>query len=469
MSKGEVLAAVVCSDAFWQVQQMWAQHLEEGAGVGRPRACGAADVLALFVASEIHSSMRSADRELGDEGQWNLLRERVESAWPNDPNRRLGPRPPTRYQFMRAESNLSRRDPEFGESFRRLCREHAVEVADFLGLGSVEDSLTHPSPLNFIYGDATWEQSLFNSAEPRKYVNPETGEITYSRCDPDARPFHRSGQSAGNYLVSTMIRGKAPLERVILDMQYKPDGVGDGQVFTEMALSLFDCFKNIRGVTYDMALSARDQDRIGLTGRHVIEKVPRTKNGAVKSIPIGEMRFKNERRLFTETTIAIDGAPSVIYSDAKGEKYKVGLIRVQTKARENVLYNVLEIPHHPLVPESKRGARTMIRIFSSEDDIASSRPRPSFLRSIPEEDPDFRALFGIREDAESMHNNLKSQRRNRRAKAKGLPRRELFAHGYQLVNNIMAVVARKCRTDCDVARFMGEWAPPERARMPLAA
>lgn len=82
-------------------------------------------------------------------------------------------------------------------------------------------------------------------------------------------------------------------ERIILDSQYKPDGVGDGTVFT------------------DMAFKAADQDRVGVTGRHVLCKVPHTKGNRIRS----------------EVVTAVDGCTSILVSDISGEKHVVALIR----------------------------------------------------------------------------------------------------------------------------------------------
>ena len=89
------------------------------------------------------------------------------------------------------------------------------------------------------------------------------------------------------------------------------------------------------------------------------------------------------------------GRPLLV-SDLSGEKHVVPLIRKQTKLNKNLMYNVFEIPDQPLVPLSKRGAITFIRVFSSEADIAAGKPRPRYLRSISLNDPDFTRLYGLR-------------------------------------------------------------------------
>lgn len=161
---------------------------------------------------------------------------------------------------------------------------------------------------------------------------------------------------------------------------------------------------------------------------------------------------------------AIDGCPTIVVADISGEKHVVALIRKQTRVTKNRMYNVFQIPDDPIVPLSKRGATTMMRMFSSGADIAAGKPRPRYLRSIPLNDPDFSRLYGLREDTESMHNDYKSRLVNRRAGSVGLARREMDIRGYQMFQMVVALMAWKIRTGGDVSEFLGQWEPPERAR-----
>jgi hypothetical protein len=170
-----------------------------------------------------------------------------------------------------------------------------------------------------------------------------------------------------------------------------------------------------------------------------------------------------------EVVASIDGYPTIVVTDTSGEKYVVLLVRKQTRVTKNRIYNVFEIPDQPLVPLSKRGATTLIRMFSSEADIAAGKPRPRYLRSIPLNDPDFTRLYGLREDTESMHNDYKSRLTNRRAGSVGLARREMDLRGYQMHQMVVALMAWKIRTRGDTSEFLGQWEPPERARRRKAA
>ena len=181
----------------------------------------------------------------------------------------------------------------------------------------------------------------------------------------------------------------------------------------------------------------------------------------------GALQARGDRRpsfSSIEVVTSIDGYPTIVVTDTSGEKYVVPLVHKQTKVTKNRMYNVFEIPDQPLVPLSNRGDTTLMRMFSSEADIATDKPRPRYLRSIPLNGPDFTRLYGWREDTESMHNDYKSRLVNRRAGSVGLARREMDIRGFQMFQMVVALMAWKIRTGGDVSEFLGQWEPPERAR-----
>jgi len=457
------------SAALWDIANEYEEVLRDQHKVGRNRECKVADMLVYQLLESDLFSSRKVERFLHDKRNWKVIVDAAKKSWPDNPERRLSAEPPTRFQFMRLRDALYKKIPGFHDDHRNKVRMAAVEAARHIGCGQAKDSITHPSKQNMIMGDATWEPSHFNGVANRTYINEETGEILEGRSDPDAVPSHSEGSLPGNFLVSALVRTEHPHERIILDSQYKPAGIGDGTVFTDMAFNLFEPLGMVRGVIYDMALKVADQDRVGLTGRHVLCKVPHTKSDKLRSEVLGECRFKTGGKTFTEIVTAIDGCPTIIVANADGEKIVMPLTRKQTKLRDTTMYNSFEIPDHPLVPLSKRRATTMIRAFSSHGDLAANKPRPRYLRSIPLNDPDFTRLYGLREDTESMHNDYKSKLVNRRARTVGLDRRQMDIRGYQLHQMIVALSAWSIRTGGDVSEFFGRWEPPERAKKHKAA
>ena len=465
----DIAEAYVGLAVLWEMSDEYEKVLHASYTVGRKRQCRIANVLVYQILRSLPLTARAVHRFLDDPRHWQALVAAAEHHWPNHPERRLSPEPPTRFQYMRTCNSMIEQVPDFLDSFRRVMSEAAVKAARHLGCGQDKDSLTHPSKKNMIMGDATWEQSLYNGLAGRTYIDEITGEVFTGRSDPDASPFHGEGSAPGNYIVSVLTRTEYEHERIILDSQYKPDGIGDGTMFTDLALKLFEPLGNVRGVVYDMALKAADQDRVGSTGRHVLCKVPHIKGDRIRSEVVGDCKFDKDGKSFKEVVTSIDGCPTIVVVDTSGEKYVVPLVRKQTKVTQKRMYNVFEIPDQPLVPLSKRGATTLIRMFSSEADIAAGKPRPRYLRSIPLNDPDFTRLYGLREDTESMHNDYKSRLVNRRARSVGLARREMDIRGYQMHQMVVALMAWKIRTGGDVSEFLGQWEPPERARRRKAA
>jgi hypothetical protein len=455
--------------ALWDMSAQYEQQLIKNRGAGRQWECSVADVMVYQLLINQLRSARAVDRFLQDPRNWKYICQQVEKAFPNHPERRLSNESPTRFQYIRMLKALVARIPGFHEQLRSGVTDAVVNAAKHAGCGQDKASLTHPSKMNMMMGDATWEQSLFNGINGRPYTHQYTGEICIARGDPDAKPFHREGSAPGNYFVSVIARTEHPHERFILDSQYKPDGVSDGTVFTNMALGLLNRFDRMQGVVYDMALKSEDQDRIGATGRHVLCKVTRTKSGRVRSEVIGNHKFVGSGSHFYQDVHSVDGCPVIEVVDIDGKKHLVPLTRKQSKLNGTRMYNHFEVPDHPLVPLSKRGATAWIRVFSSQDDLDAGKPRPRFIRSIPLNDPDFDRLYGLREDTESMHNDYKSRLVNRRARTIGLERRELDLRGYQLHQMAVAIAAWSMRTGGDVSEFLGNWKPPERLQRQKAA
>ena len=457
-----------CLDELWRLDGRFEKVLQDSYQVGRKKSCSVADVLLFGLLREQLGSARNVDRFFSDPYIWRTIIEMVETAWPHHVERRLSPTGPSRFQYMRIRDALLQ-VPGFPELHRRLITAANVGSANCIGMGQEEDSLTHPSARNMIVGDATWEKARFNGFPGGFHIDRDTGEKTVRKCDPDAKPYHAEGSAPGNYIVSVQTRTEFPHERLILDAQYKPDGVSDGTVFTDMALNLFEPLGTIRGVAYDMALKAEDHDRIGASGRHVLSHVPMTKGKQVRVESMGRHRFKVGSKQLDTEVISVEGCPTISTFDIEGCEYFVPLKRKQTKMRGKTMYNIFEIPDDPLVPPSMRGGTTLIRCFSSAEEIKSGTRRPSFLRSIPLNDPDFDRLYGLREDTESMHNDLKSRRLDRRARSVGLARREFDIRGYQLHQMAVALLAWSLRTGASIEAFVGKWHPPDSLRMPLAA
>jgi hypothetical protein len=162
---------------------------------------------------------------------------------------------------------------------------------------------------------------------------------------------------------------------------------------------------------------------------------------------------------------AFDGTPG-IQMVIDGQRMWQPLARVQTKRRGTTLYGHWRIPDHDAVSPHLHGMTTWIRQSSTDDERANNKRRTRALRTIPPTDPDWRRLFGGREDTESMHNHMKEKWFGRRVRAVGLERRELQLRGYQIHQGITALLAWHYRTGGDVSRYFGSWDPPNRNPKP---
>ena len=188
-------------------------------------------------------------------------------------------------------------------------------------------------------------------------------------------------------------RTEHPHERVILDVMYTPERGFDGRIFTDMALQLFKKIPHSRGIVYDMALRAKDIDRIQNAGRIAIAKVPLTKSGTLASHSLGAHNFTLGSSKFSETIVTSNGTPGINIV-VNGKRQFVALVRKQLKFRDSTLYGVWEVPDDPNVPRSHRRAKVWIRQTSTDEEVGLNQRRTRSLRAIPEDDPDFPKLFG---------------------------------------------------------------------------
>jgi hypothetical protein len=461
----EYFVAYVTYGPLWEFAEEIAAELETRMGPGRPREYEIHSVIISDVMLYQHQSIRKTFRSLSSPLVWRILQEEVEKAWPNHPTRRLGDRVFSRDQYHRGRKVLLNRVFCYIDRLREHCQETQLEIARLIGCFVDDDSLTHPSNHNIMYGDATWLESMFKSTKKDFPVDPETGEILRRNYDPDAEDYRDGTQLPGNYWVSSLVRTAYPHERVILDSQFKPSGMGDGETFTNMVLPIIEAVPEVRGVGYDMALYPQDQDRILDTGRHVIVKTSLTNRGKLAQVPLGAHDFKGKGREISLAVTAVDGTPH-IQSVIDGRRMFQPLERIQTKRTKYAIYGLWRIPEHEAVSAHLQGLTAWIRHSSTDDERVNNKRRTRALRTIPPTDPDWRRLFGGREDTESMHNNMKEKWFGRRVRAVGLERRELQLRGYQLHQGITALLAWHYRTGGDVSRYFGEWKPPDRNPKP---
>ena len=138
---------------------------------------------------------------------WNMLREAVEAAYPDDPRMRLSRAPMNRNKHGRFRYKYLN-DHLLGV-MHNMIEQAAVEAAMSMGMMNPDTgSLTNPDPSSFTTADGCWLRAL-TSLTRDQAVDPETGEII-GRFDRDAIPYHDSdgewSNSPGHLLVMVLAR-----------------------------------------------------------------------------------------------------------------------------------------------------------------------------------------------------------------------------------------------------------------------
>jgi hypothetical protein len=449
-------------------------ELAERPRPGRPREFDTVGALLYEVAAWSEHSVRRVDRELRDPGNWERIRDAVARAHPNRPQWHLKHTAPSRSQYLRfRDRHLLAWLPEIAERLSDVF----VDVAHHIGLlDPAAGSLTRPATTQVVAGDGTWIPAPTKLLPGETYVDTTTGEVRLRRADPDARRYHDSTRSPGRSWTDLLVRNEHPHERVVLSFVPTTDGGTDGGTAVDEFLALADRLPGARAFVYDMALSAADQERL-LPHALPVWKVKRLKDDRLNSRNLGVHELRRVDGGREEMPVyAVDGAACLVVS-VGGEQWLVPMRRVQTKRpmrskdkhAGRTVYNLYEVPENVAVPARLRRASVMVRINSTSDELDRGQLRSTCLRVIPEIDESFDALFGVRQDTESLHHNLKERLWGGRARTFGLDRQRLNMLGYQVLVASTALLAWHLRTGGDIGRFVGEYRPPGHTARSLRA
>ena len=165
-----------------------------------------------------------------------------------------------------------------------------------------------------------------------------------------------------------------------------------------------------------------------------------------QSVNLGTLPFTGaDGTQHDHAAVTVNGAPSVVLPDSDGDEVIVPLRRQQIRWKNNrsrhVAYGHYAMPDTPPVPTHLRGASTVIRLNSLDNEAGSSTRRTRALRAIPEGDADFDRLYGIREDVESAFADLK----NGATRLRGSRNHDFQIVVYQMLNIVKALAARRNR------------------------
>lgn len=449
---------------FGPLWEMLGEFKEPAGRPGRPLATSPICVALIELLTHDERSQRSAVEFLRDPVVWEYLRAEVAYAWPDHPDRRLPDVPITREQCRYYKQTRI----EFADvvaRIREMHRDIAIAVAHSINICNPNDgSVTHPSTTQVCAGDATHLRPM-NDVTRDDLIDKTTGEIRRLPYVPDAYELYGTTDKPGYKMVSCLARNAAGNERVILDLDLQPKGTGDATVFTDMVINLHRSMPGLRVPVYDMAMHPGDFDRLLDDGLIPVTKAQLTTTGKRAQLNIGEHDFRAKGRA-TQTVIvtAIDGAPCITVPTADGPQ-EVELERRQTKIvrrsrGKHTIGGFWFIPDRPEVPKNLRLLETWIHHNSTVDETARKKPRTRALRVIPPNDRDFRALFGVREDTESMHNHLKQSLINGRVRGLGEHRLRFNLHAYQLRTNIIALLAHHAGNAAELEHWFGRSRPP---------
>ena len=167
------------------------EHIKTFEKPGRPRKHTVADWVLYWRLNEIAGGLRATEDMLARHTNWLEARQvaaRLAEAngW-TDEEWQLSDKPIDRFQFDRFIENFI--GPQQVLELRRLTRGNALDDARTVGLfPAATGSRPTLNRLRGVYGDGSEYKTLYDPR--RRYVNKDTGEVTYSRHDPDAIPHH---------------------------------------------------------------------------------------------------------------------------------------------------------------------------------------------------------------------------------------------------------------------------------------
>ena len=310
--------------------------------------------------------------------------------------------------------------------------EHSVALAQRIGLLLPHGgSRTRPHPSRTIYGDGTVVRPLYNRAEK-------------GRQDPDAEEHTRhDGQIYGNDLVAIAARGPLVHQRVILAVGRVQQRGREADEAIRLIRQVHAVAGDaIQAVVYDGAFrGVHHETLMSELGLIVVNKVHASKREEEqrthRQVPLGEYQHVVRRRTCVHTLVAQNGSVHDAAFDDGGELVlSAPLVRKQVRRYERGGGRGWRFSVGLVVP----CPRESFVVWLSPHRQSGERGygRADQLRLLPESDPYFQVLYGMRNDSESINSSYKRTLIVDRAAARGWRRQVLDLTSWGILTNSLA-------------------------------
>jgi hypothetical protein len=398
----------------------------------------------------VYGSARQVEAEVGHPATWEQIRRAVKQHARCD----LPARPMRRHHYLYGRSRYLT-DPDVLKELQALHRQLASDQARELGLldPGAGGSWTHPHESRVIYGDGKVITPLYKAKPGDTRVDRSTGEVRALRYEPDADlHFEGTGETAwGTKFVLLAARGAEPRARILLDFAFVADKGGEAKTAMSCVDRLAGHVPGAQALVYDTALrGAHHQHLLRDLGILPVNRVTAAKAGVRKPRRAEGRRVEKSGFVEHKTITLADGTTRVLQvfarggaagladMNASGELDFIELKRLRTHRAKDQTGRFRWYNDYALPVEYGGGTLT-VRLHGNDEDAARRFNRTENVRPIAPTDPDFRRLFRIRNDAESINRGLDDSMYLRRAHSVGHRRQLVNLLGYALMVNGIAI------------------------------
>jgi len=454
----ERLEALIANDALFELADAVPEAPRERGG--RPRQYPTFMWVLYDALLSVYGSGRRVEAELAHPIVWRHLRNLIAARFPGRPDLQLPPEPMRRHHYLYGRTTWLTR-PDVLAELRSIHQRTATDAARALGLldPNGPGSWTHPHLSRMLHADGKVLTPLFRAHPGDTTVDKITGEIRPARAEPDGSlHFEGTGDTAwGTKWVLVATRSEDVHGRIILDVDWVPSPGAE-------AATAMGCFRRLaphcpgaQGVIYDTALrGVHHQVLLRDLGWIPVNRVTAAKARTKQPRRSGGRRIEKSTHIEDRTITLHDGTPRTVSLYAQGRAVGVGTLtdtgdriftelpRVRTHRNNDKnqyrWYNEYRLPDH------LGGGTISIRLHGNRDDEKRRFNRTENIRPIPPTDPDFKALYRRRNDAESINRALDDTLWLRRAHSIGHQRQHLNLLTHALGVNSLALHRHRRRT-----------------------